>query len=218
MPKLIDLTGQPFNRLTVLKRIKKIPDQTHWECVCTCGNIVVVKADHLKSGHTRSCGCLQSEAASDANMTHGHSIGKQRTHEFSCWIHMRNRCSNPKHKNWHRYGGRGITVCDDWENSYEDFFDHIGPAPSRKHSIERIDTDGNYEPGNVCWATQKEQANNMHTNRKIEFKGETKNLSQWADIYNISPSVVRSRLVIGWDIGRALTEPLRIRKSRSRQG
>lgn len=160
--------GQRFGRLTTTERIP-MPGGAVWKCLCDCGSIVSTTPGHLYSGHTRSCGCLYSEVLVSANTTHG----KSQSPEYRSWSMMRTRCNNPRVHNYHRYGGRGITVCERWNKSFEHFLQDVGPRPSLKHSIDRINVNGNYEPGNVRWATASEQALNQrvktHCDRGHEF-------------------------------------------------
>jgi hypothetical protein len=130
---------------------------------------------------------------------------KTRPVEYRTWSGMRVRCRNPNFKDWHLYGGKGIKVCARWE-SFAAFFADMGPKPSRHHSLDRIDSHGNYEPSNCRWATAKEQANNWATrNRKLTFRGETLSLPQWAGRLGLTRESLRDRLASGWSIKKALT-------------
>lgn len=127
-------------------------------CECACGVIRWVYKAALTSGRSKSCGCLKREVASRLRRIHGRSY----TPEYTVWQGMINRCHRPLHPAFRNYGARGISVCDEWRNEFARFFAHIGPRPSNKHSVDRIDNDGNYEPGNVRWATATQQAQNKH--------------------------------------------------------
>lgn len=158
MGKFIDLASHPpFGRLTVIERVgNDIRNQAVWACQCSCGNIVTVCGAKLRSGHTKSCGCLHKKTLSALRKTHGMSG----TPEYNSWNSMKDRCRNKDNQDFKNYGGRGITVCDRWLNSFENFFADMGPKPSPNHSIDRKDNDGNYYPGNCKWSTILEQANN----------------------------------------------------------
>lgn len=154
MTKLIDISNQRFGKLFVLCRIKG----RRWQCICDCNQYCVVYSYDLKSGHTKSCGCLRREKTGEKRRTHGLS---NKIPEYGTWKEIKKRCYNPKHQDYHNYGARGIAVCNRWLNSFEMFYADMGSKPSPSHSIDRINVDGNYEPSNCRWATPKEQRNNQ---------------------------------------------------------
>jgi hypothetical protein len=163
MPRFIDLTGQVFGRLVVVRQNAHKGAKTAWLCQCSCGKTSVAQSSDLRMGKHRSCGCLQRDVVTDHGETRW---GGGRTPEYSVWDAMRQRCTNPNNPVYRHYGGRGITVCERWMHSFRDFLADMGRRPTTKHSIDRIDNDGNYEPGNCRWATQQEQCNNTRRNKK----------------------------------------------------
>lgn len=161
MPAFRDLTGMRFGRLTVVERAETVNERTRWSTRCDCGGTVVVRSDHLHDGHVRSCGCLHAEwvkAADFGALTATH--GMSGTPEYKAFKGARDRCNSPRHVKWH---GRGIRFRF---RSFEEFYAELGPRPSRSHSVDRIDNDGDYAPGNVRWATPKEQAANTRRRKK----------------------------------------------------
>ena len=203
-----DLIGQKFGMLTVLAQAndKIRSDGTHivmWHCMCDCGNEIIVNSGTLKSGHTKSCGCLQGEHHNDSN----HKTGKTRLYRI--WGDMKQRCYNKNNLNFKNYGGRGIVICDEWKNSYIKFKEWaIKNGYNDDLTIEITDVNGNYCPENCKWATQLEQANNTRTNRMITFNGETLTWTQWNKKLGFKRGVLEYRLKKGWSIEKALTTPL----------
>ena len=169
--------------------------------LCKCGNEFVCSVDKIKSGKRKGCGCENKTTA-----THG----KTESPEYLAWGSLKGRCLNPNDAGFKHYGERGITVSKEWENSFEQFYADMGPRPSKKHSIDRIENDGNYEKYNCRWATKEEQCTNRRSNVVIEYNGERKTMSQWAKSINMNQETFRRRLRSGWNIEKILTEPLRI--------
>lgn len=204
--KCEDLTGRVFGRLTVTGFAGRSKGrQILWDCRCSCGNEVSAKqGGHLKSGHTTSCGCYSREKIVEAQTTHGLAS----VPEYFVWSSMVGRCSNSSNARWHRYGGRGITVCPEWK-SFEGFYADMGPRPSPVHSVERRDNDSGYSKDNCFWATPKEQANNKSNNRLLTHLGETKTMTEWCETLGLSYGAVCHRKQRGWADEDALTKPIR---------
>lgn len=200
--RLVDMTGQKFGRLTVLYRVGTSSAGTAvWLCRCSCGTEKPVSRRQLMIGETVSCGCQRKERLT----THGAT----KTPEFKAWTGMRNRCYYPGQDSFEHYGGRGIRVCERWRSSFENFLVDMGPKPTPKHSLDRINPDGDYEPDNCRWATTFQQANNKSSNRPIEYQGRTQTVAQWARDFNLDPRTVLSRLRRGWSVEDTLTRPVR---------
>lgn len=154
-----DLHGSKFTRLTVLRKAGAKQGRTAWLCQCECGRKTIVLTHRLTTGHTRSCGCLDHDRMLTQTLEHGAAKRGKHLPEYDRWIDMRTRCNNPRTRDWKNYGGRGIKICKRWDN-FANFLADMGPRPSRFHSLDRIDNDGNYEPKNCRWATRKEQLEN----------------------------------------------------------
>lgn len=206
----VDITGNRYGRLIVTSFSHKLNErrnnrQTFWNCLCDCGNEVKVNGISLKFGRTLSCGCLRKEVSAGLNLSHGLTSSP----EFYTFSTMKHRCNNPKNKIYHNYGGRGIKCLFE---SFQDFYDHVGPRPSGHHSIERLDNNGHYEKGNVVWATRSEQSVNKRNTVFINYKDQTSPLATLAHDHGIKPNIVWSRIyVYGWSVERSLTEPVKSR-------
>lgn len=196
MGAIIDLTGNNFGRLTVLGRkyldspTKWQINKPYWECVCLCGNKLVVNGSSLRNGATKSCGCLAIELLSKRNTTHG----KTNFSEYRTWRKMKSRCYNPNDPKYPNYGGRGIILCERWAKSFENFIYDMGRKPSKAHSIDRIDNDGIYESKNCRWATIRVQNRNKRNNRWLEYKGKKMVLQDWATFFKINQSSLHEKL------------------------
>lgn len=153
------MLGTRYGRLVLLERGKG--ENAKWLCACDCGNTKLIYANNVRTGKTQSCGCLHAETMREMCTTHGDTVGRIRTPEYEAWSGMSKRCYNVKTKAYSYYGGRGITVCDRWRNSFEDFLADVGRKPTPAHTLDRINSDGNYEPGNVRWATRRVQRINQ---------------------------------------------------------
>ena len=204
-----NLSKQEFNRLTVGDPVGRDKHRkVLWECTCICGNKLVVQGASLKSGNTQSCGCHHHDIVT----THGQSASAGNTRTYRLWAGIRQRCLNPANPDWDNYGGRGITVCEQWA-SFECFLEDMGECPSTAHSIDRWpDLNGNYGPGNTRWATRSEQCRNTRGNHNVTIGDETHCVTAWAEIYDIPARTVFSRLHLGWDAVTALTTPVKHRR------
>jgi len=196
--------GKRYGRwLTIEEGLKDKRGLRTMKCVCDCGTIRDVPLSRLRFGSSQSCGCINIEIHTERLTSHNMCY----TPEYKTWESMKRRCTMPSQDRFKNYGGRGITVCDRWFNSFENFFEDMGIKPDR-YSIERIDNDGNYEPSNCKWIPLNEQQSNTTQNHLLTFQGITKTLSKWAKDVGLKQPTLRRRLKNGWSIERALTESL----------
>lgn len=184
----IDLTNRQYGRLTILHFVGRYGRRYFWQAQCVCGNRAVVDSANLKKG-TKSCGCLNF----DRIFKHGLSG----TLEYGIWGSMRDRCNNPQNPSYEQYGGRGIKVCERWDD-FNLFLADMGKKPSPIHSIDRINNNGNYEPDNCKWSTPKEQSYNRRTTCLLTVLGNTLPITAWAERINLAPSTLKARLYRGW--------------------
>ena len=174
-----------------------------WKCLCDCGQEIERIAKAVRSGNTKSCGCAKRDAVVARNKASAkHGMTGTRSH--TAWINMQERCLNPNHSSYHRYGGRGVQICKRWLETFQNFYDDMGDPPEGM-SLDRIDVEGDYEPGNCRWATSEEQANNRANNRVIEFAGKKQTIAQWAREVGMSRAALRHRISAGWTPEEALT-------------
>lgn len=187
MAKFKDLTGREFGRLTVLELARKTANgNTRWLCECECGNTNIVQSSNLNNGHTRSCGCLKRDAVS----THGKSRDTKYQKEYHAWERMRFRCLNENDPQFKDYGGRGIEICNRWDD-FDLFLEDMGKAPTKGHSIDRTDNNGSYTPDNCKWATRSEQSRNSRTSRIWTINGKTfESMSHAAKALGVSQNTI----------------------------
>lgn len=195
-----DMAGQRFSRLLVLKDKTSIKHSAYMcLCVCDCGVTKEYSRSNVRLGKSKSCGCLAREKTSEVSRTHGMS----KAAVYGVWNRMWSRCTNPTVDRFHRYGGRGIMVCERWAK-FENFLADMGDLPSPEHSIGRIDNDGNYEPSNCRWETKAEQQNNTSRSVFIEWIGERKTVTEWAKVLGIPYSTLSQRISAGMPIEKAM--------------
>ena len=195
---VFDLTGEKFGKLTVLNHVKGAV----WSCQCSCKDktIVEIGEGRLKSGGRTSCGCYFNKKSNDP--------------EYDIWSSMIQRCTNKNSKDYYRYGGRGITVCDRWLSSYTDFITDLGKRPDDTYSLDRINNDGNYCPENCRWATLDEQLSNTSRNKFYTFNGKSLTIRQWAKELGFKRGLLEDRLRRGWTLEKALTTQPEIKHRR----
>jgi hypothetical protein len=187
-------TGDRFGLLTAIRFERRdIRRHAHWLFKCDCGVEKIIEAAHVLSGDNTGCGCQRTKH------------GLHRAPEYHIWKAMIRRCTAPTQVGYHRYGGRGIRVCDRWRASVEDFLADVGRRPSPDHTLDRIDNDGNYEPGNVRWVAMTVQQRNRRDNRIVEFRGVPMTLTEACALAGVDRRTAHGRIKRGWDIGRALT-------------
>lgn len=208
---LKDMTGLRFGRLVVISYAGsvKVPNGTraYWFCKCDCGNTHKANASSLRMGTTSSCGCFARESMSAKFSTHGHTIGGASL-TYNSWRKMIERCFNSSTPNYYLYGGRGITVCEQWRD-FRVFLADMGERPSKRHSLDRYpNNDGNYEPSNCRWATQKEQCRNKRDNHFLTHNGKTLCIVDWAAETGLKRKTIERRLNRGWSAEQTLDTPL----------
>lgn len=206
--KKLDLRGERFGKLTVVEAVGKAKNgATLWRCKCDCGKESIVQGGNLRNGHTASCGCYKAEFCKENFTTHG----LEHTRIYQTWVNMLARCFDDKNISYTRYGGRGITVCNEWKDDVQSFYEwSLANGYRDDLTIDRIDANGNYEPNNCRWITIKEQANNRRSNILVTYNGKTQTMKQWACDVGIPYQVVWQRMQkLGWSAEKALTKPVK---------
>lgn len=195
----LEILGYRFGRWTVLEYVAK----GRWRCQCDCGTVRVLAATILHRGISHSCGCLKRERAKANRRAFKH--GMCYSAEWRAWYSMIQRCYGPNHQAFARYGGRGISVCDTWRQSFTSFFADMGLRPSPDHSLDRIDNNGNYEPANCRWATRKQQAKNRRSNRRYLLHGEWLTVTEIRLLTGLPKTTLLNRLNRGLTIEQAIS-------------
>lgn len=216
MTQIMDLTGKHFGRLLVIEFAGQVEygsignKRTMWRCRCSCGKSVVVAAMRLRKGETQSCGCLHREILKTQGVTHGMTRNGHKATEYRIWRGIKNRCYNKNEPAFKNYGARGITVCDRWRDSFENFYADMGPRPSKDMTLDRTNNDLGYSPENCRWATATQQARNSRHAVPITIGGETRSISEWAEKCGIGKRTLWHRLrVAGMSPEEAIRKPLR---------
>lgn len=207
---LEDITGKRFGRWIVLEKTDDVNGvcNSKWKCRCDCGNEKTIQGINLIRGKSRSCGCFKTDICANRFRTHGLS----NTKAYQTWESMIARCENESCYSYANYHKRGITVCPEWKNSFEEFYKHVSQLEhfgEKGYTLDRVDNDKGYMPGNVRWADNYTQMNNTSKNIYIELFGETKTLAQWVREYDIKYYTVLYRMRRGWSAYDALTTPVK---------
>lgn len=208
MTAMTNYTGKRFGRLVAVSFERRKSGSRYrifWVCRCDCGQTTSVVNDALKSGDTQSCGCMQKEKARARRTSHGQS----RTRLYRIWEGIKTRCLSDTSPAFHNYGGRGISICERWREDFSAFAADVGDPPTTSHTIDRYpNNDGNYEPGNVRWATRQEQGRNRRGLNEIEFNGQLMCLAEVAEHVDVPYKTLAQRIVkLGWSIEDALSIP-----------
>lgn len=203
--RIADITGQKYGFLKVLAFAEMRFRRAYWLCQCRCGTQKIISGLNMRNGTTQSCGCYAVSLLTKRNTRHGMTKSKI----YTIWASMLKRCDNPHDKEYHNYGGRGISVCEAW-HTFEHFFNDVGHPPFLGASLDRRDNNQGYFPENVQWATIEQQASNRRNNHFITYNGETWTLSQWARKIHIAKSTLFRRLLADWPTEQALTTPVDI--------
>ena len=202
----IDLSNERFGRLTVLKQSTNRGRLVQWCCKCDCGNETLATTKKLRNGRKQSCGCLWYPAIVKAKTKHGHSADGTTSAELKAWMSLRNRCNNPMNRSYHRYGGRGIKVCERWDD-FSNFLADMGPRPSVLHSIDRIENNSSYSPDNCRWATKTEQARNKGSTVLVNYGGKIMCVKEVSVLCGVGQGTILYRIHAGWPEHRLFVPP-----------
>ena len=199
---VIGMVGEKYGKLTVVSLDRREGKKNRWICSCECGGEARVVRHNLLGGRTKSCGCNRVEFSKNQ---HTHQM--TRTTEYRTWRHIKSRCFNPNVPSYKDYGARGISMCDEWINSFEQFYKDMGLKPTKDHSIDRIDNEKGYNPENCRWATRAEQSRNKRCNIFISYAGKRQMLIDWAKDTGINHMCLYKRYRMGWSDERIVTTP-----------
>jgi hypothetical protein len=205
------IIGQKFWFFTVIGKTETNNGGYCWICRCECGEIRNVNRWILENGKHKSCGCMKARMISKAKRKHGGTarlINGKRQPEYKAWCRIRTRCYSESDPDYKNYGGRGIVVCDRWNESFADFLHDMGPRPSDQHASGRKDNNGPYSPDNCSWETRIQQNNNKRDNRRIEFDGQSLTLAEWSRKTGFTLKQIWSRINRGWSAQQTLTTPI----------
>ena len=213
MAAKLKLEGRVFDRLTVLSfQGFDRHNKSKWKCLCSCGKETVVGGSDLVSNKVCSCGCFGLEMRTASVVTHGMS---HKVREYNVWRSIRNRCNNKKYKEFYLYGGRGISICKEWE-SFSKFYEDMGKMPTEKHSIDRIDNSKGYCKENCRWATSTEQNRNKRSNKIVTYQNRKYTIAELAEISQVNDRTLWKRIVLrGWDVAKAVETPTIINRRSS---
>jgi hypothetical protein len=217
MSRILDLTGKRFGKLVVVEYAGlNDKGKSIWKCKCDCGKEHIAQGSALKIGSIKSCGCYNLEQVQKAHTKKGYfTKNGVMPPEYRVWYAIKQRCFNPNNKDYSNYGGRGVTMYDKWADDFEVFFKDVGQRPGKGYTIDRIDVNGNYEPGNCRWVTMKVQSNNRRSNKHIVINGVCDSLMNWVNkIGCVSYETAKARInVHGWDPFTAITTPVKSKRN-----
>jgi len=202
-----EFIGKRNGRLVCLSEAPRRGTKRYFLFQCDCGKTKEILLYSFKVGRVRSCGCISVERIRLVHRRLTKNLGALQ--EYKVWAAMIHRCTNPNNANFNHYGGRGITVCKEWLGSYAQFLEDMGRRPTAKHSLDRIDNSGNYEPANCRWATMDVQSRNRRSNHILTHNGQSLHVTDWAAKLGCANTVLHSRLKLGWTIADTVTRPVR---------